>query len=189
MTFCKVELEPIVFSDSVFDGAGDDQYIGGGGEDFLFIEGDNNFELFSFVNDPNKSQLKGGKFGPRNNLDDSATGTDTLQGIESVEIQGGDSSNSIDASGVNQNVNVILRGLDGNDILKGGSGNDQLSGGFGNDRVEGNAGNDRLNGDLGNDTLVGGAGNDTLVGGGNFNSGDIDVLTGGVLIISRGSIC
>ncbi|MBD2559429.1 MULTISPECIES: calcium-binding protein [Nostoc] len=169
------------FSDSASDGAGDDQYIGGGGEDSLFIQGDNNFELFSFVNDPNKSQLKGGKFGPFANLDDSATGTDSLQGIENVTIQGGDGLNRIDASRANQNVNVFLDGRGGNDIVLGGSGNDVLSGGLGNDRLEGNAGNDRLNGDLGNDTLVGGAGNDTLVGSGGFNTGEIDVLTGGVL--------
>ncbi|MEH2084199.1 MAG: calcium-binding protein [Nostoc sp.] len=169
------------FSDSAFDGAGDDQYIGGGGEDSLFIQGDNNFELFSFVNDPNKSQLKGGKFGPFANLDDSATGTDTLQNIENVTIQGGDSSNRIDASRANQNVNVFLDGRDGADILLGGSGNDVLSGGLGNDNLNGGAGNDRLDGDLGNDTLFGGAGNDTLLGSGGFNSKEIDVLTGGVL--------
>ncbi|MEH2330888.1 calcium-binding protein [Nostoc sp.] len=169
------------FSDSAFDGAGDDQYIGKGGEDSLFIEGDNNFDLFSFVNDPNKSQLKGGKFGPGANLDDSATGTDSLEGIENVEIQGGDSSNRIDASRANQNISVFLNGRGGSDILLGGSGNDVLSGGLGNDRLNGNAGNDRLNGDLGNDILSGGAGNDTLSGGGSFNSGEIDVLTGGVL--------
>ncbi|MEH2106942.1 calcium-binding protein [Nostoc sp.] len=169
------------FSDSAFDGAGDDQYIGGAGEDFLFINGDNNFELFSFANDPNKSQLKGGKFGPGANLDDSATGTDTLQGIENVEIQGGASSNRIDASRANQNVNVVLNGLDGGDILLAGSGNDVLFGGLGNDRLDAGAGNDRLNGDSGNDILSGGKGNDTLSGGGNFNSGEIDILTGGVL--------
>ncbi|MEH1971726.1 MAG: calcium-binding protein [Nostoc sp.] len=169
------------FSDSAFDGAGDDQYIGGGGEDFLFINGDNNFELFSFANDPNKSQLKGGKFGPGANLDDSATGTDTLQGIENVEIQGGASSNRIDASRANQNVNVVLNGLDGGDILLAGSGNDVLFGGLGNDRLDAGAGNDRLNGDSGNDILSGGKGNDTLSGGGSFNSQEIDILTGGVL--------
>ncbi|MBD2530845.1 hypothetical protein H6G97_15170 [Nostoc flagelliforme FACHB-838] len=168
------------FSDSAFDGAGDDQYIGGAGEDFLFIQGDNNFELFSFVNDPNKSQLKGGKFGPGANLDDSATGTDTLQNIESVEIQGGASNNRIDASRANQNISLFLNGRDGSDILLGGSGNDQLSGGLDNDRLDGNAGNDRLIGDSGNDILGGGQGNDTLSGGGNFNSGEIDILTGGL---------
>ncbi|MBG1269835.1 calcium-binding protein [Nostoc sp. WHI] len=167
------------FSDSAFDGASDDQYIGGGGEDSLLIQGDNSFDLFSFANDPNKSQIKGGKVGPFANIDDSATGTDTLQGIENVEIQGGDSSNRIDASRANENVSVFLGGRGGSDILLGGSGNDVLFGGSEGDVLTGGAGNDRLNGDSGNDRLDAGQGNDTLFGGGNFNSGEIDILTGG----------
>ncbi|MBW4456527.1 MAG: calcium-binding protein [Nostoc indistinguendum CM1-VF10] len=168
------------FADSASDGAGDDQYIGAGGEDSLFIQGDNNFQLLSFANDPNKSQLKGGKLVPGGNLDDSATGTDTLQGIENVEIQGGDSINRIDAGNANQNISVIINGRGGGDTLIAGSGNDVLFGGLDNDRLEGRAGNDRLNGDSGNDILAGGQGNDTLSGGGNFNSGEIDILTGGL---------
>ncbi|MFN6568296.1 calcium-binding protein [Dendronalium sp. ChiSLP03b] len=150
------------FVDGAVDGAGDDRYIGGAGsDDFLFINGDNNFELFTFVNDPNKSQLKGGKFGPFANLDDSATGTDTLEGIETVQIQGGASSNRIDASRATQNL--FLEGRGGGDTLLAGSGNDQLSGsGFSSD------------------SLVGGGGNDRLVGNGAFNSGEIDILRGGV---------
>ena len=167
--------------DQINGGDGNDSIVGGTGFNLLFINGDNNFDLFSFANDPNKSQLKGGKFGPGANLDDSATGTDTLQGIENVEIQGGASSNRIDASRANQNVNVVLNGLDGGDILLAGSGNDVLFGGLGNDRLDAGAGNDRLNGDSGNDILSGGKGNDTLSGGGSFNSQEIDILTGGVL--------
>jgi Ca2+-binding RTX toxin-like protein len=165
------------FADNAFDGAGDDRYIGGAGEDFLFIEGNNNFELFTFVNEPNKSQLKGGKDVGLGNLDDSATGTDTLEGIESVQIQGGNGGNLIDARNAFQDV--FLDGRDGNDRLNGGRGNDTLFGGLGNDILDGGAGNDRLQGDLGDDKLSGGVGNDTLFGSGGFNTGEIDTLSGG----------
>ncbi|MGH2416265.1 MAG: calcium-binding protein, partial [Microcystaceae cyanobacterium] len=140
-----------------FDGAGDDRYIGGAGsEDSLFISADANFRLVSFANDPNKSLLTGGKvvFG---NLDDSATGTDTLEGIETVTIQGGDSVNIIDASNANQNVTLIAGG--GGDLMKGGRGNDSLIGSFSD-----------------NDNLSGGLGNDTLTGNGGFNTGEVDIL-------------
>ncbi|MBD2207878.1 calcium-binding protein [Calothrix sp. FACHB-1219] len=165
------------FVDSAFDGAGDDRYIGGAGDDYLFINGDNNFELFSFVNEPSKSQLKGGKFAIGTNLDDSATGTDTLEGIETVEIHGGNGSNRIDANRAFQDV--ILNGRDGNDVLLGGKGNDTLLGGLGNDNLNGGAGNDRLDASLGNDSIAGGVGNDTLLGSGGFNTGEIDTLSGG----------
>ncbi|RCJ30809.1 hypothetical protein A6769_32540 [Nostoc punctiforme NIES-2108] len=147
------------FSDSSSDGAGNDLYIGGAGNDSLFIQGDTNFELLSFVNDPNTSILRGGK-SVAGIPDGTVTGIDTLKGIESVTIQGGDSLNIIDASKANQNVILIAGG--GGGSMKGGSGNDSLSGSF-----------------SGNDNLSGGVGNDTLNGNGGFNTGEVDILIGG----------
>jgi Ca2+-binding RTX toxin-like protein len=147
------------FSDSSFDGAGNDQYIGGAGSDFLFIQGDTNFELLSFANEPDKSLLRGGK-SIGGIPDGTVTGIDTLKGIESVTIQGGDSLNIINASQANQNVILIAGG--GGGTMRGGRGNDSLSGSFSD-----------------NDSLSGGAGNDTLNGNGGFNTGEVDILVGG----------
>lgn len=65
-----------------------------------------------------------------------------------------------------------------NDSLMGLASNDALWGRSGNDNLNGGSGNDLLIGGSGNDTLMGGTGNDTLDGWG--NSGDLDVLTGGL---------
>ncbi len=154
------------FEDSIFDGAGDDRYIGGGDDDELFFNGDGkfnseniNFTLTSSFSNPDNSVLIGGKLiPPTSNFDDSATGTDTLEGIDSVQINATAGFNRIDATGFNGDV--ILRGFGGNDQLFGGRGDDSLQGdGFSNDR------------------LSGGLGNDTLDGGG--FGGDTDILTGG----------
>lgn len=154
------------FEDSLFDGAGDDHYIGGAGDDFFVLNGDTfssdniSFRLVTTASDPNKSLLTGGKFQLGGNLDDSATGTDTLEGIETVQISGTAGKNTIDAA--NYNRDVILKGNGGGDRLFGGRGNDSISGSFSD-----------------NDSLTGGLGNDTLDGNGGFNTGEIDILVGG----------
>jgi Ca2+-binding RTX toxin-like protein len=153
------------FQDSLFDGAGDDRYIGLGGDDFFALDGNSfssdniSFNLITTASDPNKSLLTGGKF-VFGNLDDSATGTDTLEGIETVQISGTAGRNTINAFNFNQNV--ILIGNGGGDNLQGGRGNDSLRGSFSD-----------------NDTISGGLGNDTLIGNGGFNTGEIDNLRGG----------
>jgi Ca2+-binding RTX toxin-like protein len=156
------------FGDGVFDGAGDDRYIGGEGDDFLFVNGgeqfsseDIRFELGT-IGISDTIQLKGGKVISGGNIDDSATGTDTLEGIETVQINGTEGRNTINA--FNFEGDVIFRGFGGNDNLVGGSGNDSLQGdGFSNDTLKGNSGDDTLDG--------GGFGGDTdvLTGGNAFN--------------------
>jgi len=78
---------------------------------------------------------------------------------------------------VNTNVDVDLtiRGGDGNDRLYSGSGNDELHGEAGDDMLFGMGGDDKLSGQAGNDVLAGGAGNDWI----NGNDGR-DILIGGV---------
>jgi Ca2+-binding RTX toxin-like protein len=161
------------FEDSIFDEAGDDRYIGGGGDDdFSFFSGASfnggnseniSYRLASSFSNPDNAVLTGGKLIPGTaNFDDSATGTDTLEGIENVQISGTRGLNRIDA--FNYNGDVILNGLGGNDNIIGGRGNDSLRGdGFSNDRLSGNLGNDTLDG--------GGFGGDTdiLTGGNAFN--------------------
>ncbi|MCU0534402.1 MAG: hypothetical protein MUD14_10970 [Hydrococcus sp. Prado102] len=153
------------FQESLFDGAGDDRYIGLGGDDFFALDGNSfssdniSFNLITTASDPNKSLLTGGKF-VFGNLDDSATGTDTLEGIETVQISGTAGRNTINAFNFNQDV--ILIGNGGGDNLQGGRGNDSLRGSFSD-----------------SDTISGGLGNDTLIGNGGFNTGEIDILRGG----------
>ena len=81
-----------------------------------------------------------------------------------------------------------LQGDSGNDTLIGGEGNDLLKGGSGDDLLEGEDGDDTLQGDSGDDTLIGGEGNDILIGynpqatkfnTSEFNTREIDILTGG----------
>jgi len=78
---------------------------------------------------------------------------------------------------VNANVDVDLtiRGGDGNDRLYSGSGDDELRGEAGDDMLFGMGGDDKLSGQAGNDVLAGGAGNDWI----NGNDGR-DILIGGV---------
>ena len=72
-------------------------------------------------------------------------------------------------------MDVTIRGGDGNDRLYGGSGDDHLYGEAGDDMLFGNAGDDKLSGQAGNDVVVGGAGDDWMAG----NDGR-DILIGGV---------
>ncbi|MFP6762734.1 MAG: calcium-binding protein, partial [Planctomycetaceae bacterium] len=97
-----------------------------------------------------------------------------------VDTDGGiviDASINNDLVLVNANVDVDLtiRGGDGNDRLYSGSGDDELRGEAGDDMLFGMSGDDKLSGQAGNDVLAGGAGNDWI----NGNDGR-DILIGGV---------
>jgi Ca2+-binding RTX toxin-like protein len=104
------------------------------------------------------------------------TGNDTVtigdltgaKNLKKVIVDGGDGNDVIDASGNNNvNVQLVLRGGNGDDIIKGGAGNDIIQGGAGNDQLYGNGGVDLLDGGDGNDRLDGG------------NDGSVDKLIGG----------
>lgn len=95
-----------------------------------------------------------------------------LVDIQLAAITGGDSNNTLDATGFSGPV--TLDGGLGNDTLRGGLGNDSLDGGLGNDQLFGNDGDDSLNGGGGNDQLFGGLGNDIL-----SSSGGNDLFDGG----------
>ncbi|MEI6404091.1 MAG: calcium-binding protein, partial [Actinomycetota bacterium] len=69
--------------------------------------------------------------------------TQTLVGFEWAQLTGGDSNNSIDASGFSGSVQ-----------LDGGAGDDTLIGGAGDDVLTGGAGADDIRGGRGTDTLV-----------------------------------
>jgi Ca2+-binding RTX toxin-like protein len=69
-------------------------------------------------------------------------GTDTLQNIERVKVQGGSLPNQQDAT--NFTGSAELNGAGGNDVLIGGSGDDTLFGGAGDDQLSGGAGSDEF---------------------------------------------
>jgi Ca2+-binding RTX toxin-like protein len=130
--------------DDVFGGSpGNDFFDGGLGNDLLSMSADANFVL----------------------TDTSLTGigTNTLANLERVQITGGLSANTIDAS-------LATLPL----TLNGGGGNDSIIGGLGNDSINGGDGLDTLNGFSGDDTVLGGTGDDFLQGG----SG-VDFVDGG----------
>ncbi len=121
--------------------------------------------------------------------------------ITSIVVKGGDDSNNIDLSlvdnltfpslagnrpifvdGGNGDDTILgsptygdsVLGGDGTDTINGQGGNDIVDGGNGRDSVTGGDGNDSLTGGDGSDTLTGNLGNDTLSGGNHADS-----ITGG----------
>ena len=132
--------------DVLTGGSGDDTLNGGAGTDSLVEQGDVDFTL--------------------TNTTLTGLGTDSLTAIESFDLTGGLSANSIDASALSlAGTMLVIKGEGGDDVIVGSTGNDTISGGEGNDSIKGGAGNDVLDGGDGDDTLNGGAGDDSLNGG------------------------
>ena len=127
-------------------GDGNDTLRGGTGTDFVIEGGDLDFVLTS-------TSLVG-------------RGIDSLLEVEGVELTGGASDNSIDAT--TAVVPVTLVGEGGDDTLRGGDGDDVLEGLAGDDLLHGGAGVDRAlgEGDVDwtlSDVALDGDGTDSLV--------------------------
>jgi Ca2+-binding RTX toxin-like protein len=155
--------------DQTFTGAGGNDTIAGGpGTDLLRESADVNITLTN-------TALTGG------------LGTDTLAGIESADLQGGNGNNTLNASAFTAGPVTLRGGNEFCNLFGAGNGNDTLVGGDGNDTLLGGCGPTRPD----NDTLTGGPGNDTINGGGQpgdvlVESGDVNMtltnaaLTGGL---------
>ena len=131
--------------DDVLEGsAGNDSLSGDAGLDRAVLSADADFTLTD-------SLLTG-------------IGTDTIDGLEVLQVTGGASANTIDASSLTL-MSLIVSGEGGNDTVFGGALNDTISGGEGADFANGKNGNDLVSGDGGNDTLQGGTGLDFVDGG------------------------
>lgn len=141
--------------DALFAGPGADTYDGGADDDSLYDDVTANATLSSAA------------------ITVDGT-TSSNPNVETVQLNGSDAANAIDASGFTLGaVTVYANG--GNDTLIGGPGPDFLSGGDGDDSVVGNDGADTLYGDTyagGNDTLRGGAGDDYISAGGGDDTYD-----------------
>jgi Ca2+-binding RTX toxin-like protein len=147
--------------DSLDGGAGNDQLhgqgstdtmTGGSGIDTVIESGDRDFTLTD-------RRLIG-------------LGGDFLTSLEQAILVGGDSGDTLDASGFSGSVTLVggngddlLLGAKGNDVLDGQAGDDTIDGGAGSDFILGGAGADSLSGGSGSDTLQGEDGNDSLDGG------------------------
>jgi Ca2+-binding RTX toxin-like protein len=110
-----------------------DVFIGGGGDDTLFLKSGADGSKIVY-----KDIAAGG----------TISGGGSIQGVENIIFVGGSGDDKVDFSGSN---NANLSGGDGTDYLIGGAGNDQLFGEEGNDRLEGGAGTNTLTGGTGND--------------------------------------
>lgn len=160
--------------DTIEGGAGDDVIDGGEGVDIALFNFSSSLVALSGSNvsiaDTNQASFT---------IRSALLGTDTLTGIEGLQITGSRFADEWQWSGP---MGITVSGGDGNDTLGGGDGDDRLHGDEGADLIRGGAGNDTLSGssadrdivDNDNDTLIGGSGNDYI-----FVTGGNDVVDGG----------
>lgn len=143
-------------NDSLYGGGGMDKLYGGDGADLLVSGGGS--DLVVGGGGADTASFAGETAGIRVDLSAAnvvvatASGNDTLRGIEHL-IGGG-----------------------GGDTLTGDADGNSLDGGTGADNLAGRGGADSLYGGAGNDTLTGGAGDDSLAGGADF---DVAVFAAG----------
>ncbi|KAA3622243.1 MAG: hypothetical protein DWQ08_13065, partial [Proteobacteria bacterium] len=119
--------------DTITGGGSGDTVDGGGGTDTIVETRDADFTLADVVGAPADDAT----------LVIGAEGVDALTSVERALFTGGDSANTIDASGFTLG-SVTLIGEGGDDILRGGSQDDFLTGGAGLDQAFGNGGTDTL---------------------------------------------
>ena len=123
-------------NDTLRGGDGNDTIIGGSGRDVLREQSNSDITITN------------------NRL--IARGTDTFSEIEVVNVDGGNSSQTIDASAVT-NFQVIVQALEGRDTVIGGSQNDVIVGGSDSDFLTGGDGADNFvyqQTDHGGDTIA-----------------------------------
>ncbi|MBR3772237.1 MAG: hypothetical protein IKL07_08210, partial [Clostridium sp.] len=170
-------------NDTLFGGEGNDNLYGGTGDDiYIYNIGDGNDKISD--KDCTAGNTDTLQFGvgikpeditvkrAGNNLELSINGTEDRVTIDSYFIES--SSGLANAYAVEniafldetnwtleQMLDTVQKGTEGNDILYGYEGKDNLRGEEGNDTLYGGNGDDTLSGEEGNDTLYGGNGEDT----------------------------
>ena len=161
--------------DRLDGGAGDDILSGGGGNDVLTGDAGLDTVVLSgaSLSEYNITEV-GGVITIEHVGGTAGDGTDTLTGIEFVQIGGVISPLLLSSTLVLTPLADTYNGTSGDDLIDGLDSNDRMAGNGGDDVLYGNGGNDNISGGADNDTLFGGAGNDVLIGG----RGD-DILYGG----------
>jgi Ca2+-binding RTX toxin-like protein len=131
-----------VLGDTVIGGSGADSLDGGSGNDFL-TGGLGNDTLNGNGGTGDRVVEAGDvNFSFSNATTLVGLGTDTLAGVELVQLSGGPTGNSISAS--NFSGSAILDGAGGGDSLFGTDSDDTITGGPGNDAIIGNNGTDTI---------------------------------------------
>ena len=125
-------------------GVGADTYVGGPGNDKLWLDGHSAGMTISI-----DGQANDGSSGEGDNV-----GSD-------IETIAGTVHNDVFTGSAGPDA---FEGDGGNDEIRGAAGNDDLYGGSGDDRVFGDAGNDKVQGASGADSVDGGAGLDQIYG-------------------------
>lgn len=182
---------------NVYDNAGNNTLVGGGGYDVLDFrnwqsttgvqvtigpDGSGTFSHFSGATTGKFSEFEfiaGTAFNDTMNAATSNVtialvgegGNDVLTSGAGDDVLLGDEGNDTLSAGDGSDY---VAGDDGDDVVFGGAGDDYLLGGAGNDTLSGGDGDDWIEGGSGNDSLSGDAGNDQLSG----QAGD-DTLSGG----------
>jgi len=109
------------------------------------------------------------------------TGNDRFN-LDSLEVRAKDieeyylsaRGDTIDLSGLTQQLDVMINSFEGNDTFTGSDYNDHFEGGAGNDTIKGGAGADTIQGGDHDDYLEGGSGSDTFI----FDNSDgNDIIT------------
>lgn len=124
--------------DQLFGFDGNDNLIGGGGNDRLSAGFGDNFIDGGAGTDDQVFESGDTDFRLNNFVLAFTGGVDSLLNIESAQIDGGDSGNTINASAFTGRV--ILQGGGGDDVLLSGSGDGEFFGGTGNNFIDGGDG-------------------------------------------------
>lgn len=161
-------------ADIISGGYGSDRITGNAGADT--IDGGDSAEGFSDIDTLVESRDADMTL-TTTTLVVGSEGTDTLTEIETAELTGGASANTLDASGFDpaSGLGVTLDGAGGDDVLTGTDNDDTLTGGSGADDIDGGGGDDTLVESHGHGMILTDAGFITFDSGGSLL--DVSTLT------------
>ncbi len=148
--------------DALVGGSGRDTLTGDGGDDTL--KGGGGADSLSGDAGSDRAVLSADADFTLTDTLLTGSGNDTIAEMEVVQVTGGASANTVDATGLTL-LSLIFFGEGGDDTVTGGALDDTISGGAGADSINGRNGNDVVSGDGGDDFLQGGTGLDFIDGG------------------------
>lgn len=190
-------------TDTLFGGTGADTLFGGTGNDALYggrgvdsMNGETGDDIFyqTAVDTEDGSKFYD-NFNGGDGFDTISSTVDifaeTIIGIETIsvgsstlQLQFGDTAQTIDLTGVNTTMITVIGMGAGDDTITDNDDAHIISGGDGNDSINGQGGDDTIVGGSGNDSINGGLGTDTAVYAGNRSDYSITLQADGSLIIT-----